>query len=63
MKAIARRIGRLESELDSRIRPLNAEPMVVDLQYIDSDGNVVDHNFITIDQSIPKYRGLPAVDK
>jgi hypothetical protein len=55
---ISRSLTRRLEDLESRIRPVNAEPMVIDLQYIDCDGNVVDHNYITLDMSTPKYRGL-----
>src|SRR5580658_9464814 len=56
-KMIGRSLTRRLEELESRIRPVVGEPMVMAVDFVDADGTVVDHKDFTVHAPAPKRPG------
>ena len=56
-KMIGRNLTLRLEELESRIRPVVGEPMVIAVDFVDADGTVVDHKDFTVHAPAPKVPG------
>ncbi len=54
---ISRSLRRRLVDLESRIRPVVGEPMVIAVDFVDADGTVVDHKDFTVHAPAPKRPG------
>ena len=55
---ISRRLARRLEALESRMRPVDAEPLVIRLNFVDGDGTVTDHKYLSVNPPDPKYHGF-----